>query len=138
MIQTGNFKKIVLLNMFFLFGTSTFYTAYSAGTIEKALYSAAAMKLISRYYYDMDVYDQKYFWEMGQQETGVYESEEAQSRVSDIYGRFANTGMLERTYKVYVSPEEDINAFMSIGGVMCINKGALDAFDDDERLYHGA
>ena len=40
-----------------------------------------------------------------------------------------------RNERLYVSPDEDINAFMSLGGVMCINKGTLDAMDDDELAY---
>ena len=50
-----------------------------------------------------------------QKETGVYESAEAQTRVADIYDRLVETGAVERNYIVYVSPDEDINAFMSLG-----------------------
>lgn len=52
-----------------------------------------------------------------------------------IYNNIRSTGAVERNYNVYVAPSEDINAFMSLGGVLCVNKGSLDAFDDDELAY---
>lgn len=109
--------------------------AQAASTVEKVLYGTAAMVFISRYFANMDDNQQMQLLEKCQGETGVYESAEAQARVADIYDRLADTGAVERNYAVYVSPDEEINAFMSLGGVMCINKGTLDAMDDDELAY---
>lgn len=52
-----------------------------------------------------------------------------------VYQNLKDTGHVLRDYKVYVSPSEDINAFASLGGVLCVNKGTLDAMDDDELAY---
>ena len=131
-------KKIVtamLAAAVLVSGAAVPMEAQAASTLEKVLYGTAAMVFISRYFSDMDDHQQLQFLETCQKETGVYESAEAQTRVADIYDRLVETGAVERNYIVYVSPDEDINAFMSLGGVMCINKGTLDAMDDDELAY---
>lgn len=89
----------------------------------------------SFYYTRMDDKAGMQLLDQCQQQTGVYESAEADNRVQSIYENIRNTGAVERNYNVYVSPSEDINAFMSLGGVLCVNKGSLDAFDDDELAY---
>lgn len=111
-------------------------TAVSASSLtEKLLYGAAAMLYVSNYYSQLDDRGQSQFLNECQQETGVYENAEADSRVQNIYNTLKDTGDIKRDYSVYVAPSEDINAFMSLGGVMCVNKGSLDAFDDDELAY---
>ncbi len=109
--------------------------AAAASAVEKLLYGAAAMVYVSKYYSALDDQAQSKFLGECQQETGVYEDPAADSRVSDIYQTLHSTGDIKRDYTVYVSPQEEINAFMSLGGVMCVNKGSLDAFDDDELAY---
>lgn len=131
-------KKIVtamLAAAVLVSGVAVPMEAQAASTLEKVLYGTAAMVFISRYFSNMDDHQQLQLLEKCQKETGIYESAEAQARVADIYERLVKTGAVERNYIVYVSPEEDINAFMSLGGVMCINKGVLDAMDDDELAY---
>ena len=110
-------------------------TAYAASTAEKILYGAAAMVFISSYYSKMDDESQLQLLDQCQQETGVYDSAEADNRVQTVYQNLKDTGHVLRDYKVYVSPSEDINAFASLGGVLCVNKGTLDQMDDDELAY---
>lgn len=110
-------------------------TAYAASTAEKILYGAAAMVFISSYYSRMDDHNQLQLLDQCQQETGVYDSAEADNRVQTVYQNLKDTGHVLRDYKVYVSPSEDINAFASLGGVLCVNKGTLDQMDDDELAY---
>lgn len=98
-------------------------TAYAASTAEKILYGAAAMLFISSYYSKMDDESQLQLLDQCQQETGVYDSAEADNRVQTVYQNLKDTGHVLRDYKVYVSPSEDINAFASLGGVLCVNKG---------------
>ncbi len=131
-------KKILALSLASLCLTGTLAApaeVEAASTAEKLLYGAAAMLFISQYYSRMDDNNQLSFLSQCQQQTGVYESAEADNRVQEIYNRIVDTGAVERSYKVYVSPDEDINAFMSLGGVMCVNKGSLDTMDDDELAY---
>ena len=43
--------------------------------------------------------------------------------------------MKRKGYTVYVNPDNEFNAFMTIGRVMSVNKGALDKLDDSELAY---
>lgn len=107
----------------------------AATTTQKILYGAAALLLISNYYKNLDDHGGPQFFSQLRQQTGVYDSAEADNRVQEIYNNLRDTGAVERNYEVYVSPDEDINASMNLGGVLCVNKGSLDAFDDDELAY---
>lgn len=109
--------------------------AQAASVTEKLLYGAAAMLYVSKYYSELDDQGQSQFLDQCQGQTGVYEDAAADGRVQEIYQTLKGTGHVARDYAVYVSPEENVNAFMSLGGVMCINKGSLEAFDDDELAY---
>ena len=109
--------------------------AAAASLTEKLLYGAAAMLFVSKYYSALDDGAQLQFLNQCQQQTGVYDDAAANARVEGIYERLRGSGMIRREYSLYVAPDEEINAFMSLGGVMCVNKGALDAFDDDELAY---
>ena len=131
-------KKFLALSLASLCLTGTMMIpakVEAASTAEKLLYGAAAMLFVSNYYSRMDDHSQLTLLNQCQQQTGVYESAAADNRVQDIYQTIHDTGAVTRDYKVYVSPDEDINAFMSLGGVLCVNKGTLDAMDDDELAY---
>ena len=45
------------------------------------------------------------------------------------------TPSVKRSYVVYANPDEEFNAFATLGRVMSINKGALDTLDDDQLAY---
>lgn len=109
--------------------------ASAASAAESLIYGAAAMVYVSQYVSRLDDQGQQQFLAQCQQETGVYQSQEASDRLNRIYGQLKSSGDIKRDYDIYASPEEDINAFMSLGGVMCVNKGTLDALDDDELAY---
>lgn len=130
-------KKIAaaMLAAVCLTGAAAPVTVEAATTTQKILYGAAALLFVSSYYSRMDDHDGLKLLDQCQQQTGVYESAEADNRGQSIYENIRNTGAVERNYNVYVSPNEEINAFMSLGGVLCVNKGSLDAFDDDELAY---
>ncbi len=131
-------KKLLALSLASLCFTGTMMVpaeVEAASTAEKLLYGAAAMLFISNYYSRMDDHSQLALLSKCQQQTGVYESAEADNRVQEIYQNICDTGAVKRSYKVYVAPDEDINAFMSLGGVLCVNKGSLDTMDDDELAY---
>ena len=107
----------------------------AASTTEKLIYGAAALLLVSQYYSKLDDQGQAKFYEQCRRQTGVDENPADNNRVQRIYQSLRDTGSVKRNYKVYVSPDKDFNAFMSLGGVMCVNKGALDVLDDDELAY---
>lgn len=107
----------------------------AASTTEKLIYGAAALLLVSQYYSKLDDQGQAQFYEQCRRQTGVDENPADNNRVQRIYQSLRDTGSVKRNYKVYVSSDKDFNAFMSLGGVMCVNKGALDVLDDDELAY---
>lgn len=107
----------------------------AASTTEKLIYGAAALLLVSQYYSKLDDQGQAQFYEQCRRQTGVDENPADNNRVQRIYQSLRDTGSVKRNYKVYVSPDKDFNAFMSLGGAMCVNKGALDVLDDDELAY---
>lgn len=109
--------------------------AMAASVAEKLIYGAAALLYVSKYYSALDDGAQSQFLGECQQQTGVYGDPAADARVQGIYQQLRSTGNIKRDYEIYVAPDEEINAFMSLGGVMCVNKGALDAFDDAELAY---
>ena len=44
--------------------------------------------------------------------------------------------MIKRNYDVYANPSKELNAFETIGGVISVNKGMLDALNDDELAFY--
>lgn len=133
--MTGTGKKVLAVLAAGALALAAPQTAAASSAVEKLLYGAAAMVYVSKYYSAMDDQAQSHFLGQCQEETGVYEDPGADSRVQDIYQTLRSSGEIKRDYTVYVSPQEEINAFMSLGGVMCVNKGSLDSFDDDELAY---
>ena len=118
-----------------LTGLAAPVTVEAATTTQKLLYGTAALLFVSNYYTRMDDKEGLQMLDRCQKQTGVYESAEADNRVQQVYENIHNTGAVERNYNVYVSPDKDINAFMSLGGVLCVNNGTLEAMDDDELAY---
>lgn len=69
------------------------------------------------------------------EKTGYLANEAYQWRAKKILQVLEKTPTVKRKYEVYVNPDEDFNAFMTIGRVMSINKGAMDLLDDGELAY---
>lgn len=109
--------------------------AEASSVATQLIYGAAAMAYVSHYYSKLDDEGGEQFLGQYKEQTGVYDDYAADARIQTIYQNFRETGDVKREYNLYAAPDEDINAFMSLGGVMCVYKGALDAFDDDELAY---
>lgn len=107
----------------------------AASTTEKILFGAAALLFVSQYYTRLDNNAQSQFLQECEKQTGVSDDAESENRVEGIYQTLVDSGDISRNYAVYVSPDNDINAFMSLGGVMCVNQGTLDHMDDEELAY---
>ena len=69
------------------------------------------------------------------EQTGYLNDYSAQERVKTILENLSKSPSVKRSYEVYVNPDTEFNAFMTIGRVMSINKGALDKLDDHELAY---
>ena len=74
------------------------------------------------------------------EKTGYLNDSAAQERVNRIMKTLEATPSVKRSYVVYANPDEEFNAFATLGRVMSINKGALDTLDDDQlahEISHG-
>lgn len=60
------------------------------------------------------------------EKTGYLKDSAAQERVNRIMKTLEATPSVKRSYVVYANPDEEFNAFATLGRVMSINKGALD------------
>lgn len=100
-------------------------------TVEKIALGAAAVYFVSQYFAKMDN-NQKALVGQVQSQTGLDKDPEANERVQNIYESFRNTGYLTRDYEVYVCPDDELNASMNFGGILCVNKGTLNLLDDQE------
>ena len=69
------------------------------------------------------------------EKTGYLNDSAAQERVNRIMKTLEATPSVKRSYVVYANPDEEFNAFATLGRVMSINKGALDTLDDDQLAY---
>lgn len=67
--------------------------------------------------------------------TGVLHDAAYQARAQRILDTLSKSPNVKRKYVVYVNPSTDVNAFMTIGRVMSVNKGTMDAMDDNELAY---
>lgn len=106
--------------------------AEAASLMQKLLYSAAAVTLITAYYNNVNDKGQKESLETTQKQTGVYDNEEAKQRIQSIEDQLKKPGLIKKEYEIYANPKKDFNAFCTLGNVISINKGALDTLDNDE------
>lgn len=106
--------------------------AEAASFIEKFLYSAAAVTLITSYYNNVNDNGQKESLANAQKQTGVYDNEEAKQRIKDIENQLKSSGLIKGKYEIYANPKKEFNAFCTLGNVISINKGTLDTLDNDE------
>jgi len=106
--------------------------AEATSFVEKLLYGAVAVTLITSYYNNVNDKGQKESIATTQKQTGVYDNIEAKQRINEIQTRLTSPGLITANYAIYVNPKKDLNAFCTLGHVISINKGTLDSLDDDE------
>lgn len=99
------------------------------------LQGAAVNIYLNRAIKNMDEHGQAERLSVMQEQTGVLNNPSYETRIAKIAHRLSETKLVKRDYAVYVTPEEDYNAFMAIGRVMAVNKGTMDLLDDDELAY---
>ncbi len=104
----------------------------AASLMQKLLYSAAAVTLVTAYYNNVNDKGQKESLATTQKQTGVYDNEEAKQRIESIEAQLKTSGLIKNQYEIYANPKKDFNAFCTLGNVISLNKGTLDTLDDDE------
>lgn len=108
------------------------FKAEAAGVFDVLLGGTLAMVTVNTELSRIDDTDdgQQQMLEERQKNTGYYNNYAYQDRAKRIFESLTDTPDVKRTYVVYVTPEEDANAAMSLGRVMSINKGLMDMMDD--------
>ena len=109
--------------------------ASAASAVETLLYGAAAMALAKQQLMQMDNTQQQKMLANTKSQTGVVDNEAYSDRLENIQRNLVATGLIQRNYDVYANPSKDLNAFETIGGVISVNKGMLDALNDDELAF---
>ena len=109
--------------------------ASAASTAQVLLYGAATMALAKQQLLQMDNNNQKQMLANTQAKTGVVDNEAYSDRLENIQRNLVATGLIKRNYDVYANPSKELNAFETIGGVISVNKGMLDALNDDELAF---
>ena len=107
----------------------------AASAAQILLYGAASMALARQQLMKMDDQNQKQMLASTQAKTGVLDNEAYSRRVETIQRNLVATGLVKRNYDVYVNPSKELNAFETVGGVISINRGMVDALNDDELAF---
>lgn len=134
------FRKIIFTSL--ALGTFTMTVPQLAPVVEASigetlLSGGIAMVYVSTMLNKMDNSEegQRESLARTQEQTGVDHDYEANARVKRIMANLIQSPKVKRTYSVYVNPSDDFNAFMTVGRVMSVNRGALDKLDDDQLAY---
>lgn len=106
--------------------------AGAASLTERLLYAAAAMEMVSLYYNNVNEHGQAAILRDTQKRTGVLDNDELQEYAKGMVSRIAKANNFKNKYEVYVNPSKDVNAFCTIAHVVSINKGIINALDEDE------
>lgn len=107
----------------------------AASAAQILLYGAASMAMARQQLMKMDDQNQKQMLASTQAKTGVLDNEAYSRRVETIQRNLVATGLVKRNYDVYVNPSKELNAFETVGGVISINRGMVDALNDDELAF---
>lgn len=111
--------------------------AQAISAVEAILGGGVGMIYVNKVIGKMDNTDegQQESLENTKEKTGYYDNASAQNRVKKVLDTLSQSPLVKRKYVVYVNPEDEYNAFMTIGRVMSVNKGSLEKLDDDELAY---
>lgn len=107
----------------------------AASAAQILLYGAASMAMARQQLMKMDDQNQKQMLASTQAKTGVLDDEAYSRRVETIQRNLVATGLVKRNYDVYVNPSKELNSFETVGGVISINRGMVEALNDDELAF---
>lgn len=109
--------------------------ACAASAAQTLLYGAAAMAMAKQRLMQMDNAKSPQMLNQVQAKTGVEQNEYYSNHLERIQSNLMATGLVKRNYDAYVNPSSDLNAFETIGGIISVNKGMMDAMNDDELAF---
>lgn len=113
-------------------GLTGLITAEAATVTQGLLYGAIAFSYINGQLNNINDHKQADMLAQTQKKTGVYENADTRAYLRSMVSRLEGTGLIKNHYEVYANPDKQVNAFCTLGRVISVNKGALDALDEDE------
>ncbi|MDR3563076.1 MAG: M48 family metallopeptidase [Negativicutes bacterium] len=99
---------------------------------ETLIYGAVAFSYINGQLNNINDHKQSDMLSQCEKKTGVYDNEQTNYYLRTMTKRLEGNGIIRNHYSVYANPDKQVNAFCTLGRVISINKGALDALDEDE------
>ena len=110
-------------------------TAMAASWWQTLAYGAAAMTLAKQQLTKMDDGAKQQMLASTQAKTGVVAREAYGDRLGRDSAQHRSHGHDRTPIRRIRNPSEDLNAFETIGGVISVNKGMMDALSDDELAF---
>ena len=132
MFRLLHFSLFILLSATFSLVPTTYTSAsWSGGLVQSAILAISARQEIA----DLDKHGQKEVLASTMERVGYYDNEEYQTRAQRILKDLQASGITKREYVIFVNPDENINAFLTLAGVISVNKGTLDVLDDHQLAF---
>lgn len=129
-------KKITIALLALVFSaTAAPITTVGAAGLDAIVGGASAFIYVKKVIEKMDNEGQGRMLESTMKKTGYLDDPAYQDRADGILANLSQSPLVTRKYEVYVNPSKDVNAFMTLGAVMSINKGLMDKMDDSELAY---
>ncbi|TWH47752.1 M48 family metallopeptidase [Sporomusa sp. KB1] len=124
---------ICLIALLFVMSLMAQYKVAEAASLgQRLLYAGIAVTFVNTYFNHLNDRGQKDILANTKKQTGVYNDEQANTRIYTITKRLKSSGLIKENYAIYANPKKEFNAFCTLGHVISVNKGALDSLDDDE------
>lgn len=121
-----------IVSLVIVFSLITPIKAHAATLAQTLAYAALATTMVSNYYNNLNEHGQEQSLRENQRKTGVLNDNDNQQYVHRIVEQLKSSGLIKGKYAIYANPDNHINAFCTIGRVVSVNKGSLDALDEDE------
>jgi predicted Zn-dependent protease len=106
--------------------------AEAATIIQELAYGALAFSYINGQLNNINDHKQSDMLAQTERKTKVYDNDQTRAYLLAMASRLESNGIIKNHYAVYANPDKQVNAFCTLGRVISVNKGALDALDEDE------
>lgn len=132
------FRPVFQLTFFMVLATaltflpgSSYAASWAGGLLQGAIQAVSARQQVV----NLDNHGQKEVLAHTKDRVGYYEDYEYQARARRILDDLQATGVPKRDYVIFVNPDENINAFLTLAGVISVNKGTMDVLDDHQLAF---
>lgn len=101
---------------------------------EQLLYGGVAIALVNAYFNSLNGHQAEYYTQAVARNPAV-KDEATQAYILNMVARIEKNGRVKHHYKAYAAENKEINATCGLGRVVTINKGIIDALDEDELAF---